>query len=190
MVKYIVVVMCLLSATTALFSFFSIKNISDVKAKDVRFDGKKIILTGDVIIEGRLGIIHCEKAELFLPDFSESSNSDKNASSATSPALSPERILLQNSVTFELTDGSRLTSDEADINCIDLEGVFSAKPPHKVVYVAYVEEEGVRVPVKTTSTIMRVKMKKDEKSSAYVLSDVQGEGAVTIEYQPKGSLGL
>ncbi len=182
MVKYIAMVICLLSTSSALFAAPSTKNISDVKAKDVSFDGKRIILTGDVVIEGRLGIINCERAELFLPDSNESRHSEKGHSKETSPALSPDRILLKNSVTLELKDGSSLTADEADINCIDLEGVFHAKPPHKVVYVAYVEEDGVRVPVKTTGNTMRVKMKKDEKSSAYILSDVQGEGAVTIEY--------
>lgn len=183
MVKYLLIFICLLGCVSAiLLAAPAIKNISDIKAKDVRFDGRKIILTGDVCIEGRLGTVHCDKAELLLPESDE-----KNKPATSSLALSPEKIFLQKNVILKLNDGSRLTADEADICCLSLESVFRATLPHKVVYIAYVEEEGSKIPVKTSCTSMRVKMQRD-KESAYVLSDVQAEGAVTIEYQPSGKL--
>ena len=175
MVKFIVFCICMWGH---LFGMSLTKSISEIKADDIDYNGKKICLAGSVRIDHHLGMLHCDKAELVLLD---GHKEVKNAGPA--PTSAPERIILQHNVQLEMKNGSSLVADHADINCLELEGVFTAALPHKVVYTTYLEEEGKRVPVITSSQTMRIKMKKDEKTAQYVLSDIQGEGAVTIEYQ-------
>jgi len=145
--------------------------ISEIKAKDVDYDGKRITLKGDVKIEHRLGRLACNKATIFLLQAKDTE--EKN--------LTPEYITLEGGVIAELKDGSILHSQLAEINCQTLEGVFTSPNPEKVTYIAQMKEGEKTVPVKTTSSAMRVRMKKKE--NEYVFSDFQGEGSVSIEYQ-------
>jgi hypothetical protein len=165
----------------AFFPLFAVQDlvrtISELKARDVGYDGRKIRLTGEVSIDHRLGLITCDKAELLMPE-----------ESVTGKSLTPERIFLQKGVKLVLKDGSTLSSDDADINCLDLSGVFTADAPNKVVYTTFVEEDGKKLPVITSSRAMHITMKKDENTAQYVLSDIQGEGAVSIQYQNGGKL--
>lgn len=154
-----------------------VRTISEIKARDVSYDGRKIRLTGEVSIDHRLGFITCDKAELLMPD-----------EQTGAKGLTPERIFLQKGVKLVLKDGSTLTSDEANINCVDLSGLFTADVPNRVVYTTFVDEDGKRMPVITSSRAMKVTMKKDESTSQYVLADMQGEGAVSIQYQNGGNL--
>lgn len=153
------------------------KTIAEIKSQDVSFDGKRVLLSGKVIITHTLGILSCDKAILVL---SSKVDTPKNGS--------PEKIILQKNVKVDLKDGSVLTADDADIDCVDLEGVFTAIDPNKVIYLTYMQEGERRVPIRTKSSAMHLKMKKEEKegSSQYVLSDIRGEGAVTIEYEVEG----
>lgn len=176
--KCSVLFLFLLYSSCALFADQDVvRTISEIKARDVGYDGRKIRLTGDVSIDHRLGLITCDKAELLMPD-----------ESCGTKGMTPERIFLQKGVKLILKDGSTLTSDEADINCLELSGVFTATLPNKVVYTAFVEEDGKKLPVVTSSRAMRVTMKKDENTSQYVLSDMKGEGAVSIQYPNGGKL--
>ena len=175
---YLVLLLLSLQAFCPLFAGQDlVRTISELKARDVGYDGRKIRLTGEVSIDHRLGLITCDKAELLMPE-----------DSLTGKSLTPERIFLQKGVKLVLKDGSTLTSDEAEINCLELTGVFTAVAPSRVVYTTFVEEEGKKLPVITSSRAMHVAMKKDEKTSQYVLSDIQGEGAVCIQYQNGGKL--
>ena len=147
---------------------------TSIEADNADYDGKKIRMVGAVRINHEFGNITCDKGVLLMNDVSEK-------------RLDPERIILEGSVRVVLHDGSILTSDEADINCYSLEGVFVATAPNKVVYVTRVEEGDKAVPVKTMSRSMRVTMKKQAgkagQKTQYVVDDVQADGAVNIEYQ-------
>jgi lipopolysaccharide assembly outer membrane protein LptD (OstA) len=177
----------MISMIFALFCFFGFLPpqavqsdgiISEIKAKDVDYDGKRICLTGDVRIEHRFGKLVCDKAIIFLL---QSKDDDEKS-------FTPEYITLEGNVKAELKDGSTLTSQLAEINCNTLEGVFTAANPEKVIYIANMQEGSKTVPVKTSSSAMRIRMKKKENSSEYVFSDLQGEGSVSIEYQNNGMI--
>ncbi len=142
-----------------------------IEANSADYDGKKISMAGSVYIQHEFGNIRCEKGVLLMKP-------------ASDKRFDPDRIMLSGAVEVTLHDGSILTSDDADIDCKTLEGVFTANAPQKVVYITRVEEEGNAVPVKTMSRAMRVVMKKEEgDKSSYVIQDIQAEGAVNIEYQ-------
>jgi len=152
-------------------------NISEIKANGVSYDGKTIHLNRDVFIDHQFGTIVCDEAHLVLPQ-TESNH------------LAPETITLTGHVKVKLHDGATLLSDEAEIDCVALEGLFTAKEPNKVVYITAANEG--EAPLKTSGRAIRVKMKKVEgeegkgkgKKPRYIFSDIQGEGAVSIEYQP------
>lgn len=148
---------------------------TSIQADSADYDGKQIRMAGAVHIEHEFGNLSCDKGVMLMKD-------------AAQKRLDLDRILLYGAVEVVLHDGSILTSEEADINCDTLEGVFtSGDPENKVVYITRVEEEGKAVPLKTMSRTMRVTMKKqagpDGKKAEYVVQDVQAEGAVNIEYQ-------
>lgn len=140
----------------------------------MEYDGGKIRLVGDVFIENHLGQIFCDKAVLHLA---------ATGGQPLAKGLSPETIWMQGNVKIKLPDGATLTSSEADINCIDLEGVFTAVAPDRVVYITHMHDGKQKIPVKTLSNAMRLRLKKAEGSSQYEVSDVKGEGSVAIEYQ-------
>lgn len=145
--------------------------LKNVQADQIDYDTRKIRLAGAVWILHEFGEIRCEKGVLLFEE-------------TQTAKLAPRRILLEGSVQVTLQDGSTISSDEADIDCASLEAVFVSKSPAKVVYITRVVDDKVSVPVKATSQALRVLMKKSEGSkSEYVLADLQGEGAVRVEYQ-------
>lgn len=139
-------------------------NRTSLEAESVDYDGKKIRMAGAIKIAHEFGDLACNKGVILMKE-----------------GMNPERILLYGDVVVVLKDGSILASEEADINCETLEGVFRSTSPQKVEYTTRVEEDKKAVPVKTMSRSMRVTMKKGTKSE-YVISDVQADGAVNIEY--------
>lgn len=144
-----------------------------IEADQADYDGKKICMNGNVHIQHDFADITCDKGVMLMDEASEKH-------------LSPQRILLYGSVKAILHDGSILTSEEADINCQTLEGVFTASAPQKVIYRTRVEDGQETAAVKTMSRAMRVLMKKQKEEgekSHYVVSDMQAEGAVNIEYE-------
>ena len=144
--------------------------VTQIEAQAADYDGKKIRLSGGVHIMHEFGEISCDRGVMLLTE-----NMAKRAT--------PGRILLYGAVEIKLHDGSILTSEEADINCQTLEGVFTAQAPQKVIYLTRLSEGDRTVPVKTISRAMRVHMKKsDGPKSEYIIRDVQAEGAVNIEY--------
>lgn len=148
----------------------SLQAKTTMEADSADYDGKNIRMAGNVHIEHEFGTIDCLKGVVVMKEGSKM-------------RFDPDRILLSGEVLVVLHDGSELRSDEADINCDTLEGVFTAEAPQKVEYVTRVEEAGKTVPVKTMSRAMRISMKKEEATSQYVVQDIQAEGAVNIEYQ-------
>jgi hypothetical protein len=144
--------------------------VNSLEANVVDYDTKKIWLNGAVHIMHQFGEIQCEKAVLLFDD-------------TPGAKLSPSRILLNGAVSMKLKDGSIITSDEADIDCKELVGVFVCTLPRRVSYMTRVIDHNDAIPVKATSRIMRILMKKTEgPKPEYVVADVQGEGAVSIEY--------
>lgn len=159
------------------FCFFSVSTeaalMTHIEANDIDYDGKKIRLTGAVQLNHQFGDIACDKAVLLL---SENDTEVK--------MMTPQRVLLYGSVYVKLRDGSIIVSEEADIHCPTLEGIFTANPPQKVVYTTFMIDGKDTIPVKASSRAMKVIMKKsDGPNSSYVVNDMQAEGSVTIEYQ-------
>jgi len=153
-----------------LFLFFLPLEATEIEANKAEYDGDKIRLTGNVHIEHDFGEIHCDRGVMLMAKGQK--------------RYAPERILLNDNVHVKLKDGSILTSEEADIDCQTLVGLFTAKAPQKVEYLTLMLEGDKTFPVKATSRAMRVMMKKQEiPKSEYVIQDVQAEGAVNIEYQ-------
>jgi hypothetical protein len=145
--------------------------LTQIQANEVDYDGKKILMVGEVRIDHQFGKILCDKAELIMPEGEQK-------------RMTPDKIFLNGAVEVTLRDGSILTSDAADINCQTLEGYFTSTPPQKVTYLTLIVEDNKTIPVKAMSRAMRVTMKKSEgPKSEYVIRDVQAEGAVNIEYQ-------
>lgn len=145
--------------------------LKNIEASQIDYDTKKIRLSGAVYIVHEFGELRCEKGVLLFEE-------------AQSTKLSPSRILLEGDVHITLQDGATIASDEADIDCKSLEAVFVCIPPKKVSYIMKIVEDAKTVPVKATSQALRVLMKKsDGPKSEYVIADLQGEGAVNIEYQ-------
>jgi hypothetical protein len=150
--------------------------VHQVEAEKVDYGSNKLVLVGNVKVIHDLGIIHCQEATLLFSG--EKKEGD---------ALFADRILLHNDVSIDFSSGSKLTSDEADIDCKTLEASFASHSPHRVVYITHAVEEGVEIPVKATSKTLKAKIIKT--SSGYSLSNLQGEGAVSIEYLRNGRQG-
>jgi len=147
-----------------------------VVAEKVTFDGAKLHLVDNVSITHGLGVLTCDWAELFF----------KTGPGKETETV-PEKIILRGNVRMRLSDGGSIDADQAEIDCLALDGLFQAEPPKKVACLFYLDgDEGVRTPIKATSRKMRVKMRSIEQPKGgthYVISDFQGEDAVTIEYQ-------
>lgn len=151
-----------------------------VVAEKVTFDGAKLHLVDNVSIDHGLGVLTCDDAEVFFK---------------TGPAKEmetiPERIILRGNVRMRVSDGGWVDADQAEIDCLKLDGLFQAEAPKKVACLFYLEgDEGARVPIQATSRKMRVKMRRIELPKGgvhYVVSDFQGEDTVTIEYQQMAS---
>ena len=69
MVKYIFLCICICGSLFGANLTKGIsKSISEIKADDIDYNGKKICLTGSVRIDHHLGMLHCDKAELVLAE--------------------------------------------------------------------------------------------------------------------------
>jgi hypothetical protein len=159
----------------ALWAKSEMMTVSEVKARDVSYDSHEIRLTGDVFIDHKFGLIYCDKATFIMAQPSDGAPKPFQA----------EKIILEGKVKVELRDDSTLSADEAILDCEALEGRFKAVHPNKVVYVAMMQEEGKKTPVKTSSSQLYVKMKKEEGAAEYTIADLKGEGSVAIEYLPE-----
>jgi|GEM_PF-3187169 len=157
----------LLCMTSTLYADMAISSFSSIKAKDMLYNGKEITLIGDVYCKHKMGLIRCDKAYLILPEEKKEKSSGK--------------ILLLGNVKVELEDGAVLESDEANMDCETFEGEFDSKAPNKVTYTSFMQDGNKKVPLKTTSYSMKVKMKKEKGASDYAFTEVQGQGAVSIE---------
>lgn len=158
-----------------LFLMVASMDATEIEANQADYDGNVIHLTGDVHIKHEFGEIFCQRGQLIM--------------AGNQKRMHPSRILLDENVKVKLKDGSVLTSDEADIDCNTLIGLFTATAPQKVSYLTLMQEGEKNCPVKATSRAMRVTMKKaldasnEGKKSEYIIQDVQAIGAVNIEYQ-------
>ena len=140
-----------------------------VEAEHVDFDEKTVHLVGHVKVVHDFGTLCCNEAILMLP---QGKQADEQ------PAV--QEIFLKGTVSVDFTDGSRLTADEGDIDCLTLEGTFYADPPEKVVYRGYAIDKNKRVPIRATGRALKASIAKT--SEGYSLSSLRGEGAVNIEY--------
>ncbi|HXF28609.1 MAG TPA: hypothetical protein VN457_02060 [Chlamydiales bacterium] len=144
--------------------------LGEVKAYKVEYDGNNVFLSKDVSIMHDFGSIYCDEAKILLE---EDLDDNKNK------GIVAEKIFLHGNVCIDTKDGSHITSDDAEIDCKTGQARFTAIEPNCVTSRARLNDGAA--PVKTTAKAMRITLKKV--NDQYILSDVQGEGAVQIEYQ-------
>ncbi len=144
--------------------------IKDVQADTIEFQNKKILLRGRVMVSYDMGTIRCDEALVSLGEKSKGSDS-----------VLAERIDLDGHVEIDFTDGSSLTANKGEIFCQKREAVFYASPTEKVVYTSFCNEDDVKIPVIASGKKIAARIVKDE-SGKSSLSDIRGEGSVTIEY--------
>jgi hypothetical protein len=148
------------------------KQTVDVKAKDVAYGPKKVILKGDVVIDHLLGHISCQEAELI----------NQGLATNIKPVL-PEFIVLDRDVKVVLKDGSMLLAHHATIDCKQLSAHFTAVEPGEVIYRTFVGEGDEKKSIETHCQAMRVVIAKDVQSGEYSIQDVHAEGTVSIQYE-------
>jgi hypothetical protein len=143
--------------------------VQQVEAEEMKFEGRTLLLAGNVRIAHDFGVIYCDEGTLHMP----SENKEDLATFA-------EKIFFRGNVRIQLTDGSELLAEEGDIDCRVLEGVFRSPPPKKVSYISYADDGKSRIPIRATSRTITAKIVRGP--LGYTLSSVRGEGAVNIEY--------
>ena len=146
-------------------------SVTQIAAHDVSYDGKKVLLRGCVRLTSEFGAISCDQAEIALEPHTKN--------------LTFDTIFMKGNVLVTLKDESEVQSENADINCKTLEGLFHSESPQKVVYTTFLSGQKDKVPVKATSKALKVTMHKiaNSQSSSYTIRDVQAIGAVIVEYQ-------
>ena len=149
-----------------------------IEAKEVDYDGNKIRLSGKVHIIHQMGEIYCDRAVLILPKAEKSGHKNPKANQK----LAPERIIMDGQVKMILGDGSSLSSDEADIDCVKSAGMFVANRARKVIYTTPKTDNDP--PMKATSRTMYVVLEKvaNGSGSRYAVSDLKASDSVQIEY--------
>lgn len=182
-----------LIAFLLLFGVLSAESMSidHIESDRIDYRGSEIVLTGNVRVGYNKGIITCDKATLEISKRSGPKKVNKEASSKvdSSGALGAENIFLEGHVDIYFPDGDRLTADKADINCKLMEGIFYSIEPNKVVFYTTLGDGDEKVPVKASSKKLKTRLSKQGEGTGYSLSNLEGEGAVIIEYiKPKQDL--
>lgn len=150
--------------------------IHNIEAEHIDFNEKKIHLVGNVKVDHEFGMIRCQEATLLL-------RQDKKEGET----LPVERILLKDKVSIDFSNGHTLLSDEGDIDCATLEGIFLATSSTVVTYLSHSENGPLKTPLKATSKALKGKIAKTPQG--YQLTELKGEGAVHIESIKKEALG-
>lgn len=168
-----IILACLLFSSICLAQEMDIEQI---ESDQIEYKGKKLLLTGHVHVRYTFGSVLCDKASL-----------DITKGNALSGGMGTDMIMLEGNVIINFPDGDRLEADKADLNCVTMEGVFTAEDPKKVTYLTSMGQGNDKAPIKASSKKLRAKLTKQGDGAGYHLSDLQGEGAVFIEYiKPKG----
>ncbi len=151
--------------------------IKDVAADAIEFQNKKISLEGNVMIDNDLGTIYCDRAYVSLED-----KSKENAN------LLANKLDLYGQVQIHFADGSKLSADRGEIFFRQHEAIFYASQTEKVTYLSFCTEDNTQVPVLASGKKIIARLIKDNEGKSS-LTDIRGEGAVTIEYlRPKTPL--
>jgi len=142
--------------------------IHNIEAEHIDFNEKIIHLVGNVKVDHEFGVIRCEEATLLLRQEKKEGET-----------LPVDRILLKDNVSINFSEGHTLLSDEGDIDCTTLDGIFLAAPSGVVTYLSYSDNGPLKTPLKATSKALKGKITKT--SQGYALTELKGEGAVHIE---------
>ena len=143
--------------------------LHSAEAEHVDFDERVIHLVGHVKVVHEIGILCCDEGTLLLPQ--EKGGEDQ---------VAVDTILLNGHVDIQFTDGSRLISNEAVIDCLKHEGTFFSEPPEKVLYTGFASGEHRKVPVRASGRALKANIVKTP--AGYALASLKGEGTVNIEY--------
>lgn len=163
------IIVCLFSSIGLFGIGLPLLPIQQVEADTIDFNEKILTLTGNVSVTHEIGIIHCNTGLLHL-----------NNTKAPTNDLAVQTIFLHENVIIDLSDGSQLRSDEGQLDCLTMEGIFTSHPPAKVVYLSYAQDSHKKIPIRASSRILKAKIIKTPQG--YTLSSLKGEGATTIEY--------
>jgi hypothetical protein len=142
--------------------------IHNIEAEHIDFNEKTIHMVGNVKVDHEFGMIRCQEATLLLRQEKKEGET-----------LPVDRILLKENVSIDFSEGHTLLSDEGDIDCLTLEGIFLAEPSRVVTYISYSENGPLKTPLKATSKALKGKITKTPQG--YELTALKGEGAVHIE---------
>lgn len=162
-----------------MFSNFSIPCIADdsdeemmIDSGEAGYNGKKIVLSGKVIIEHDLGKLEADQMEL-TPE-------------VNNKRIRAKYLTMENHVKIGLKDGGELNCSKADVDFQAFHGTFCGDDEQS--FVTYTElcpdKSGCKVPVVVKSRQMGVQIarEKDLHTTKSVLSDITAENEVTVNY--------
>lgn len=138
------------------------------------YDGKKITLSGNVVVEHELGKISANQVVLF-PE-----NEEKKVRFAY--------LKMNDNVKISLKDGGQLNCSIADLDYKSMTGKFSGNPQQE--YVIYTEsckdKAGISVPLVVKSRQMNVQITREESQNSQtpksLLNEITAESNVTVNY--------
>lgn len=154
-----------------LFLFFSVLSaeapVVSIDSARANYDGKQIILDGDVVVEHELGKI-CAKHIVLTPEDDQKK-------------LSIARLKMQEDVRLELKDGGQLLCSTADLDYLKMEGRFLGNRGQE--YVIYSEncKGDKRLPLLFKSREMHVQLKREDDKKTSV-SEMTAYQNVTLNY--------
>ena len=168
---------------TQIAETLSLTPVTKLVADDVDYDCKRMILAGSVFLDHAFGTIACDKAVLIFAQEQEN-GTDQAVAAMPTGGFSPKILELHGNVFIALKDGTTLSSDDAEIQCATMEGVFTSNKPNKVYYTTSVQEGTAASKLRAESQAIRLKMTKvGGDNPQYAFTDMQSEGAMNIEYE-------
>lgn len=138
-----------------------------VDSGEAEYDGRSILLTGNVVVEHMMGKLSSENMQVL----SENEGKKKRFN----------LIKMQNNVLVELREGGQLISDLAELDYDSLTGNFFSNTCDS--YVIY--SDNTRSPMQIKSHLMSIRLGQEqnrENSQKIVLSSLKAVNDVSIEY--------
>ena len=138
------------------------------------YDGKKVTLTGNVVVDHEIGVVSANYVELTPEDAKKK--------------LRLAQLLMEENVKIALKDGGQLCCSQATIDYQALTGNFKGDTQQE--FVIYTEscrdKKGVRIPLVVKSREMAIQLLKENQEdpllSRSLIKDIGAENQVTIHY--------
>lgn len=153
--------------------FFDQSDAMSMESETAHYDGKKIILHGQVDVEYKLGIISAEHVEI-TPE-------------TTDKTTNFNYLTMTNDVQFIIRDGGKLNCAYAEIDYSNLEGRFYGNEQQK--YVSYADncigKNGSSIPLLVKSGHMNIKIVNREignKKNRNCIENILADSNVSVSY--------